>query len=84
MSWVNGRRAYPFSMLVISVVVAGVWKPFSGLRSSTRYDDQGLGDNGERSADWSKARAIVGDVIADHMRADRSVRIELRTLRTAP
>jgi hypothetical protein len=36
----------------------------------------------ERSAGWPKAQAIVGSGIADHMQADRFVRIELRTLRT--
>jgi hypothetical protein len=36
----------------------------------------------ERSAGWPKAQALVGGGIADHMRADRFVRIELRTLRT--
>jgi len=36
----------------------------------------------ERSASWLKAQAVVGGGIADHMQADRFVRIELRTLRT--
>jgi len=38
----------------------------------------------ERSAGWPRAQAIVGGRIADHVQADRFVRIELRTLRTRP
>jgi hypothetical protein len=53
------------------------------FRNEARFSATCLGTTASARQTGPKREAIVGGVIADHMQADRFVRMELRTLRAA-
>jgi hypothetical protein len=85
----NGDRAFSYMVIenifisgsgsLIHIILLRCYCETLAIIASLNFCSKSIGRRGwsvERSAGWPKEQAVVSGVIADHMQADRFVRIE--------